>query len=166
MLFLHQHVIVDIANGKRALLPDEGEDLAQFLPFYRAEPAARRRPVSLHGADEEPDVPGQHVGQRVRPVFENRLVHALSLAQMLASIFGNARIEDVVVAAFDHVDGVDLHIAKMLDGGGRRLRPVAERRARFEPLRAQPDASCLGLGEGVGFARHGGSLGGSVAGYP
>jgi hypothetical protein len=28
MLFFHQHVIVDVANGKRALLPDEGEDLA------------------------------------------------------------------------------------------------------------------------------------------
>jgi hypothetical protein len=72
----------------------------------------------------------------MRPVLEHRLVDALCPAQMLALIFRNARIENVMMAAFDHVDGVDLHIAEMLDGGARRLRPVTERRARIELLRA------------------------------
>ena len=80
----------------------------------------------------------------MRPVFEHGLVDALGLAQMLALISRNARIEDVVVAAFDHIDGVDLHIAQMLHRGARRLGPVAERRGRIEPLRVQPDASWLG----------------------
>ena len=53
MLFLHQHVVVYIADGKGALLLDAGEDLAQILLPHRAEPALRRFLVSLHGADEE-----------------------------------------------------------------------------------------------------------------
>ena len=55
------------------------------------------------------------------------------------------------MAALDDVDGVDLHVAEVLDGGARRLGPVAERRARIEPLRAQPDAAGLGLAEREGL---------------
>ena len=57
----------------------------------------------------------------------------------------------MMVAALDDVDGVDLHIAEMLDRGGRRLRPFAERRLDVEPLGAQPDAAGLSLGQGMGF---------------
>ena len=91
------------------------------------------------------------------PVFEHALVDALGLAQIGAAIGGNAVPEDVVMAALDHVDGVDLHIAEMLDRGRGRLRPLAERRRRVEPLGAQPDAAGLGRsGDGLrcaGIAR-------------
>ena len=36
---------------------------------------------------------------------------------MVATIGGNARIENVVMRAFDHIDGVDLYIAQMFYGG-------------------------------------------------
>ena len=89
------------------------------------------------------------------PVFEHALVDALGLPQIGAAVGGNAATENMVVAALDHVDGVDLHIAEMLDRRRRRLRPVAERRWRIEPLGAQPDAPGFGLGQGMGFSRAG-----------
>src|SRR5262245_2346042 len=55
------------------------------------------------------------------------------------------------MAALDHVDGVDLHIAEMLHRGARRLGPVAERGAFIKTLRAQPDAPGAGFGERDGF---------------
>ena len=84
------------------------------------------------------------------PVFEHAFVDALGLAQIGAPVVGNPVPENVVVAALDDVDGVDLHIAEMLDRGRRRLRPLAERRRRVEPLGAQPDPAGLGLGQGTG----------------
>ena len=62
----------------------------------------------------------------MRPVFEHALVDALGLAQIRAPVGGNAGPQDVVVAALDDVDGVDLHIAEMLDR--RRASPAARRR--------------------------------------
>ena len=62
------------------------------------------------------------------PVFEHALVDALGLAQIGAPVGGDAGPQDVVMGALDDVDGVDLHIAEMLDRGGGRLRPLAERR--------------------------------------
>ena len=70
---------------------------------------------------------------------------------MLAPVGGNARVEDVVVAALDDVDGVDLHVAEMLDRRARRLRPVAERRRRVEPLGVEPDALAWALVSGWGL---------------
>jgi hypothetical protein len=69
---------------------------------------------------------------------------------------GNARVENVVMAAFDHVDGVDLHIAQMFHRGVRRRGPAAERRGPVEPLGAQPDASGVGLGECEGCVNEAG----------
>jgi hypothetical protein len=94
----------------------------------------------------------------VGPVFEHRLVDGLRLAQVLAPVSRNPRVEDVVMAAFNHVDGIDLDVAEMLHRGARRLRPVAERRGPVEPLGAQPDASGVGFGERegcLGRAGHG-----------
>ena len=85
------------------------------------------------------------------PVFEHALVDALGLPQIGAAVVGNPVPQNMVVAALDHVDGVDLHIAEMLDRGGGRLRPLAERRGYVEPLGAQPDPAGLGLAQGVGF---------------
>ena len=82
------------------------------------------------------------------PVFEHALVHALGLAQIRAAVVGNTAEEDVVVAALDDVDGVDLDIAEMGDGIGHRARPGAERGGLIEPLRAQPDAPRVELVQG------------------
>ena len=92
----------------------------------------------------------------MRPVFEHALVDALRLLEVGAAIGGDAAVEDVMVAALDHIDGVDLHIAEMLDRGRGRRRPLAERRRRIQPLRPQPDAPglCLGQGYGIVLAGH------------
>jgi hypothetical protein len=91
----------------------------------------------------------------VGPVFEHAFLDALGLTQVGAPIGWDPGPENVVVAALDDVDGVDLHIAEMLDRRARRWRPLAERRARVEPLGAQPDVPGLGLGQGKGFFRAG-----------
>ena len=83
------------------------------------------------------------------PVFEHALVDALGLTQIRAPVGGNPVPQNVMVATLDDVDGVDLHIAQMLDRGGRRLRPLAERRRRVEPLGAQPDAAGFSRAEGM-----------------
>jgi len=85
----------------------------------------------------------------MRPVFEHTSVGALGLPQVGATIVGNARVENVVMAALDDVDGVDLHIAEMGNRIGHRLRALAERRRCIKPLRAQPDAAGVMLGEGM-----------------
>src|SRR6185503_11460175 len=81
-----------------------------------------------------------HVRERVRPVLEYRLVDALRPLQVFAPVFRNARIEDLMVAALDNVDGVDLHIAKVLDRCADRFRAVAERRGLVQALGTQPQA--------------------------
>src|SRR5690606_12011470 len=58
--------------------------------------------------------------------------------------------QDVVVAALDHVDGVDLHVTEMLDGGPGRRRAGPERLAGVEPLRPQPDPARVGPAESDG----------------
>ena len=63
----------------------------------------------------------------MRPVFEHAFVGALGLAQVGAGIGRDAAIENVVMAALDDVDGVDLHIAEMVHGGGNRLRPSCQK---------------------------------------
>ena len=68
----------------------------------------------------------------MRPVFEDGLVDALGLMEMFAPIGGNPRPQDMMVAALDNIDGVDLHIAEMLDRRRRRLRRVAE--GRRQPI--------------------------------
>ena len=60
----------------------------------------------------------------------------------------------MVVAAFDHVDGVDLHVAEMFDRCRGRLRSVAERRG-VEALGVEPDAAAFGLGQETGFSSRG-----------
>jgi hypothetical protein len=86
----------------------------------------------------------------MRPVLEHGLVHALRLAQVVAPVFRNARLQDVVMATLDHVDRVDLHVAEMLDRRARGRGTVAERRVLVEPLRPQPDAPRVGVGETEG----------------
>lgn len=158
MVLLDQHVVVDVPDGQWALRPDAAEHLAQVGRRHRGEPDAAALPVPLHCADIEPQVGGRNVGQRVRPVLEHRFVDGLRQPQVLAPVRRNARIEDVVMAALDHVDGVDLHVAEMPHRRGGRRRPIAERRGAVEPLGGEPDASGVGFGEregGLGGAGHG-----------
>ena len=91
----------------------------------------------------------------MRPVFEHALVDALGLPQIGAAIGGDAVIENVMVAALDHVDRVDLHITEMLHRRRDRLRSGAKRLRRVEPLGAQPDSPGLGFAQGKGFGRAG-----------
>ena len=126
MYLLHQHVIVDVADRQRAVLFEEPHHLAQICRLDLAEPFVALAPVNLHGRHEETKIPGRHIGQRVGPVFEHAFVDALGLAQIRAPVFGNAAPENVMVAALDHVDGVDLHVAEVFDG--RRRRAAALRR--------------------------------------
>ena len=91
----------------------------------------------------------------MRPVFEHALVDALRLAQVRPGIGRDAAIENVMMAALDDVDGVDLHIAEMVHRRRNRLRSGAERLVRIEPLGVQPDSPGLGFGQGVGFSRAG-----------
>ena len=50
------------------------------------------------------------------------------------------------MAAFDHMDRVDLDIAKMFDRRPRCLRSGAKRSALIKPLRPQPELPRLGFG--------------------
>ncbi len=96
--------------------------------------------VLLHRRQEEAKIPRRHVGERMGPVFEHALVDALRLPQIGAAISGDAARENVVMAALDHVDGVDLHITEVRDRCRGGLRPLSERRRRIQPLRLQPDS--------------------------
>jgi hypothetical protein len=67
--------------------------------------------------------------------------------QVLAPIRRDARVEDVVMAALDDIDRIDLKIAEMGYGGRRRLRPGAEGLGRVKALSPQPDSTRLRRGE-------------------
>ncbi len=123
MLLVDQHVVVDVADGQRAVLPDQPQDLAQIRRLDRREPFMALALVALHGGNEETQIACRHVGQRMGPVFEHAFVDALGLTQVRAPIAGDPVPQNMVMAALDDVDGVDLHIAEVLDRGRRRRRP-------------------------------------------
>ncbi len=112
-------------------------------------------PVLPHRRDEEAKIPRRHIGQRMRPVFEDASVDALGLPQVGAPIGRDAAMENVMMAALDHMDGVDLHVAEMIHRRGNGLRPLAKRLARIQPLGMQPDSPGFGLGQGTGNGRAG-----------
>jgi hypothetical protein len=80
-------------------------------------------------------------------VLNDRLVDALGSLQMLALIVGNSGPQDVMVAAFDHVDRVDLHITEMPDRGGRGRGTHTEWSWPIEALGTKPDPPGLSRGE-------------------
>jgi hypothetical protein len=86
----------------------------------------------------------------MRPILKHRLVDGLGLAQMIAEVFRNPRIEDVVVATFYDVNGIDLDVAEMFDSRRSRFGAGAEWRVGIQCLCLQPDAPGLGLGDGDG----------------
>ena len=153
MILFDQHIVVDIADRKGAITSNEPDYLLHLLLRHRAEPGSRRLPVTLHRREKERDVPGRHIGQRVGPVFEDALVDALRLMQMRATIIGNSRPQDMMMAPLDDVDGVDLQIAQMLYGEKGRVPPGAKRRPLIEALGVKPDAPRLHFIERNGVAR-------------
>jgi hypothetical protein len=153
VVLLHQHVVVDVADRDGAVLPDPPENLVQVLFLHRSDPRMRHMAVLPHLAEEEAQVARRHVGQRMRPVFEHGLIDRLGLAQILAPVARNARIQHVVVRALDHVDRIDLDVAEMLDRGARRLRTGAERCRHVESLGMKPQPPRLRLVERMGFFR-------------
>ncbi len=128
MLLVDQHIVVNVADGQRAVAPDQAQHLAQVGRLDRAEPFMALALVTFHGGKEEAQILCRHVGQRMGPVFEHASVDALGLAQIRAPVIRDAGPQNVMVAALDDVDGVDLDITEMFHRGGRRLRPFAERR--------------------------------------
>ncbi len=112
-------------------------------------------PVLPHRRDEEAKIPRRHVGQRMGPVFENALVDALGLPQVRAGVGRDAAVENVMMAALDHMDGVDLDVAEVIHRCCYGLRPVAKRLSCIEPLGVQPDSPGLGFGQGTGVGRAG-----------
>jgi hypothetical protein len=59
--------------------------------------------------------------------------------QVRAPVARDARVQDLVVAALDDMDRVDLDVAEVANRGRGCLSAVAERRPLVEPLRAKPE---------------------------
>ena len=136
VVLLHQLVVVDVADRQRPVAADPGQHPAQVRRRDRAEPAVGRRPLPPHLRHHEAVVAARDVGERMGPVFEHRFLHGQGVVEVGAAVAGDAGEEDMVVRALDHVDGVDLHVAQVLDRGAGRRRSAAERRRGVEPLRA------------------------------
>jgi len=134
--------------GERALPLDQRQYFAQLLGLHHR----LAMPVIVHEAHGMADVACRHVGQRMRPIFEHGLVDGLRLMQMFTPVTRDARKKNVMMAALDHVDGIDLHIAQMFHGPERRVRVVTERNACVEALRAQPHATRLLLCQSYGIS--------------
>ena len=83
----------------------------------------------------------------MRPIFENGFVDALCLMQMLTPICGDARVEDMVMAALNDIDGVNLQVAQMRHRCGRSLRAGTEGLGGVQSLGTQPDSTGLRGGE-------------------
>ena len=82
MLLLGQHVVLDVADGQRAVAPQQPHHLAGVLGLDGGEPAVALAPVLPHRRDEEAKILRRHIGQRMGPVFEHALVDALGLPQV------------------------------------------------------------------------------------
>ena len=146
VVLLHR-LVVDVADGDGALAADAAQHLAQLGGVGVGIPALRGGPVGLHVGQEVADVGRGHVAERVRPVFEHGLVGRLRLPEVAAPVAGDAAPQNVMMAALDDVDGVDLHVAQVRDRRGDGVRTRAEGRGPVEPLGREPQPACLPLGE-------------------
>src|SRR3546814_17710319 len=84
MVFIHQDIVVNIADRQRAAGPDACQHLAQIALGYRIEPAFWRLPMKPHIGDEKFKVARGDVGHGVCPVFEDSLVDGLRLTTIPA----------------------------------------------------------------------------------
>lgn len=72
---------------------------------------------------------------------------------MLAPVRRDPGVEDVVVAALDDVDRIDLQVPQVGDGGRGGRGTGAEGLGSVQALRVQPEAARLGGGEMEGRLR-------------
>ncbi len=149
MVLLDQQVILDVADRQRPLALDAGKHPPQIALADLGVPRAGRPPARLHRRQIEPQILRRHIGKRVGPVLEHRLVDSLDLVQVGANVGRDAGEQDVVMRPLDHVDGVDLDIAQMLDRGLGRGGAGAERGRLVKPLRRQPKPPGLGDGQAM-----------------
>ena len=61
-----------------------------------------------HLAEVEAEVGDWHIGERMRPILEHRLLNALDMMQVGPAIVGDAAKQNVVVTTLDNVDRVDI----------------------------------------------------------
>ena len=83
----------------------------------------------------------------MRPILENGLVDALRLMQMLAPIRRDTRVENVVMAALDDEDGVNLQVAEVRHRCRRGVWAGAKGFGGVQALGIQPDSAGLDGGE-------------------
>jgi len=87
-------------------------------------------PVLLHDRQEERN-PSPVRKTAHASSMSNTLLSTLCAARNRLGDNSDAAIENVVMAALDHVDGVDLHIAEMRYRVRRGCRPLAETALRY-----------------------------------
>ena len=83
----------------------------------------------------------------MRPILEHRLLNALDMMQVGATIVRDAAEQNVVVTTLDNVDGVDLHVTQVLDRGLHGALAGAEGFALVETLSVEPDATGISPGD-------------------
>ena len=81
------------------------------------------------------------------PILENGFVDALRLLQMLAPIRRDTRVKNVVMAALDDEDRVNLQVAEVRHRCRSRLRAGTEGFGGVQALGMQPDSAGLNGGE-------------------
>src|SRR5579883_1470261 len=139
VVLLDEHVIVDVANRERASAAYAPEHSANVGRRHRSEPAAVRPGPLAHRAYVIPEIIDRQIRERVSPVLEHAALHRLCLIEVLAPVVRNPRVEDVVMTSLDHMDGVDLHVAEVPNGGGSCRGTAPERRIGIQSLSVQPD---------------------------
>ena len=138
---LLDRIVVDVADAERAVAADAGGNGADLGGADRAEPAVRRLPVRAHGRQVIAQVGDRQIGQRMAPVFEYGLLRSQRQGEVGADIIRDPGPEDVMVAALDHVDRVDLDIAESGDRTGDGTGSGAEGPLAIEALRPEPEAA-------------------------
>ena len=147
MGLFHQHVVVDIADRERPAVTDAGQQGRIIAVVDPGKAGGGIGAEAVHRRHEEAVIGHADIGQGMRPVFEHGFVDRLRLGQVAAAVGRDAGIEDVMMAALDHVDRVNLDVAEMFDRTPRRLRPGAERVGDIQRLGAEPGGPALRRGD-------------------
>ena len=96
------------------------------------------------------------IGTMAHEYLQSYQAHGVRLRdfQIAALIGRDAAEQDVVVAALDDVNRIDLHVAQMFDGGLRGFGAGTEGLALVEPLGVEPEATSQGQWNGERRCAH------------